>query len=215
MNRYLTGIGRGMVMILASWTWSENAVAQVEFGARVGANFAYRKVYNSLLMYSSPGQKVFIVSPKALRPALSVYARLPLAPLFHFESELSYMGMGYSDLAKNKAIAFKYASATESFSYTPCGSIYTNAGVYVGYLLKGEDSISGREKMDAGLTIGITFLLTDNLHGGIRYYNGLKDIGKVEKYSGSIYDFDVYNRALQIFFGFRLSNVSSGGNIKE
>jgi len=155
-----------------------NAQAQeVEFGAKIGANFSS--------IYGDTSDNVELITSVI---NFGVYSEIGLTEKFSFQPEIMYSIQGFSlndDVAgTDNIVSLNYLNVPLMGKYHVTKGLSLEAGPQIGFLLSAKnediDVKDTFKSIDFGVNLGLEYKLENGLNFGARYNFGLLNINDIE-----------------------------------
>lgn len=159
-----------LITMLTVFGFTTMNAQDVEFGAKVGANFG--SIY---------GNNTENIDPITSIINFGFYAEIPLNEKFSFQPEIMYSIQGFS--VEDDITTLNYLNLPLMGKYYVTKNLSIEAGPQLGYLLSAKDEVANVKGnfrvFDFGLNFGLGYKLNNGLNFGARYNFGLTNINAV------------------------------------
>ena len=166
-----------LITVMTVFGFTTMNAQDVEFGAKIGANFG-----------SLYGDNTGTIDPILSIINFGFYAEIPLNEKFSFQPEIMYSTQGFSINDRIKAL--NYLNFPLMGKYYVTKKLSVEAGPQIGFLLstKGrlENVRDDFKTLDFGVNFGLGYKLDNGLNFGARYNLGLSNINDVSGSSDTL-----------------------------
>jgi len=179
-----------LVAAMAVFGFTTATAQDVEFGAKLGLNFA-----------SVTGDKTSDLGP-VTSFNYGLMAEVPLSEKFSFQSEVLYSGQGFAfDSDESSLVQLDYLTIPLMGKYYLTKGLSLEAGPQIGFLVSAkQDDVNLKDNykgLDLGVNLGLGYKFDNGLNFSARYNLGLSDVNDVDSVS------DKYkNGVMQVSIGY-------------
>ncbi|XMO86254.1 porin family protein [Algibacter sp. AS12] len=177
-----------LIALVAAFGFSHVNAQDIQFGAKLGINFA-----------NINGDNTSALDPITSLVNFGVVAEMPINEKFAFQPELMYSIQGFS--VGDDVVALNYLNLPLMGKYYISKGFSVEAGPQIGFLLSAKnediDVKDNFKTVDFGANLGIGYKLDSGLNFGARYNLGLSNINDVEGSSDSF-----RNGVIQVTVGY-------------
>ncbi len=177
-----------LITVLAVFGFSNVNGQDIQFGAKIGANF-------STINGDTPDNTEWITSIINF----GIYAEIPLNEKFSFQPEVMYSRQGFS--IGEEILSLDYLNVPLMGKYYLTKGLSLEAGPQIGFLLSANDegvNVKNNFKtLDFGVNLGLGYKLNNGLNFGARYNLGLSNINNIEGSNATI-----RNTTIQVIIGY-------------
>ncbi|WP_430408468.1 porin family protein [Kordia sp.] len=177
-----------LITVMTVFGFATMNAQDVEFGAKLGANFG-----------SLYGNNTGSIDPILSVINFGFYSEIPLNEKFSFQPEIMYSIQGFS--VDDKITRLNYLNLPLMGKYYLTKKLSVEAGPQVGFLVSAKGptgNVKGNFKtLDVGVNFGVGYKLNNGLNFGARYNLGLSNINDMNGSSDKL-----RNGVLQVTVGY-------------